>query len=184
MEVDDLDDLAAVADNLIRNPVGQSTVTSYNYQNALYVLYLYENDRTLLTDTAVLALDQVVADSTTLTVAAKAKKLREKAKELVSGSSCPVKLAELSATKFLQYLLSLKLADGSPLSAHSYGSKRAALFHLYRSFRISQSDIFQSELKTALLGLKRQINRERQENGARLESGMEPMSMGLYKVGK
>jgi len=72
---------------------------------------------------------------------------RRVASELLSSNVCPVKLELITGQHFLRYLLSLrKSSTNTRLSHSSYQTKRAALFHLFRSYNVPQPDDLQSNL--------------------------------------
>jgi integrase len=176
-----------LADKMMRNPVGDGSAKSYTNQNTLFLLYCLKWDRTLLTDAAIEAFGAVEGDEDE-DLNPRAKKTNEKerrsiATSLLSGDVCPVKLEEMTGTRFLSYLLALRSPRPNVvrLSLSSYQSKRSGLFHLYRSFRIPQPPTLQEELKSAMKGLKRQIAKEKQRGDGRIEVGKEPMKFELYK---
>jgi hypothetical protein len=107
---------------------------------------------------------------------------RHVASELLSSNVCPVKLELITGQRFLRYLLSLrKSSTNTRLSHSSYQAKRAALFHLFRSYNVRQPDDLQSNLKTAMKGVRRQVAVEKQNGDGRVQVGMEPMTFTLYK---
>jgi hypothetical protein len=91
-----------------------------------------------------------------------------------------VHLERIVPSQYMNYLLTLR-RDNHFLSKSAYGSKRAALFHLFRLHnRVGFQDGFKIELSNLLKGLFRQVASRRNvinNNG----EGKELMSIELYK---
>ena len=166
---------------MIRNPICQNSIGGYNSQNVHFVLYCWRRDKPLLTDTATATIESVLQE---YTGRAQKKELRRAILNMLAGegTSCPIKLELITGERFVAYLLGSKNAQGENLSNSTYGNKRAALHHLFRSFGQTQSQQLKNDLKEGLSGLKRTVAIEKQRGDGRVETGKEPMSFGLYKA--
>jgi len=157
----------------------------------LFLLYALKLDPELLIDEATAAFqlaDGLHEENNEETAQQKQKREKERnkarrrvASELLSRNDCPVKLELITGHRFLRYLLSLRNSrTNSCLSHASYQAKRAALFHLFRSFNVRQPDDLQNQLKTAMKGVRRMVAVEKQNGDGRIQVGMEPMTFTLY----
>jgi hypothetical protein len=93
----------------------------------------------------------------------------------------PIKLQLLRAQDFVAYLLSMA-PDGEFKSKSTYGGARAALFNLFITCKIKQSQQFEDDLKQAYGGLKRKAQAYKAQSGARLSEGKKPLPFALYKM--
>ena len=96
-------------------------------------------------------------------------------------------LDQIVPSKYLNFILTLH-HNNTFLSKSSYGSKRAALFHLFRLHnRIGFNDEFRTELTNLYKGLYRQVATQRNrgfrndENNPNNREGREIMSVELLK---
>ena len=78
------------------------------------------------------------------------------------------------------YLLSCSNKNGHRLSNASYYAKRAALFHLFRSYKKKQSENFKNEMSTLFKGLLRTVAQEMQNGNGRISTGKTPLPFELY----
>ena len=182
---DNWGELDAKGADLIKNPISNNCRNGYNNQNTLFLLYCFNHDRELLTDLALKEMDEAWngAEGKLLTHKKRKEKLWQVSRSLLcDGDVSPVKLELITGQRFLCYLLSIRSATKTRLSNSSYGNKRAALFHLFRSFHVMQSNDLQQKLKMAMQGLMREVAIETQRGDGRIQTGMEPMSFLLYKA--
>jgi hypothetical protein len=98
-----------------------------------------------------------------------------------------VHLHRIIPSKYLSFILTLH-RNNAFLSKSSYGSKRAALFHLFRLHnRIGFNEEFRAELTNLFRGLYRQVATQRNiafnndENNQNNREGREIMSVELFK---
>ena len=82
---------------------------------------------------------------------------------LLNGNLCPLHLHLVTGQRFLRYLLPLLNSAGKCLLASVYSNKCAALFHLFQSFGEWQTQTLQTDLKVAMVSLKRMVAVEKQK---------------------
>jgi len=175
-------DLDAVAIDKMWNPISKNCQDSYYNQNSLFLLYCWIHDWEILTDDAVQGLDDVQALYSNLSETKKQHLQQKVTLVLLNGFDCPVELDLITGQCFLWYLLSLWSSKGTRLSALAYINKCTALFHLFCIFGHMQSNELQTQLKMAMAGLKQSVAIEKPRGDGWIETGMEPMSFGLYKA--
>lgn len=93
----------------------------------------------------------------------------------------PIKFDQFSLENFFGYILLLGKSDGSSLSNSSYGSHRAALFHLFRMYNKKFTTEMDEELKEFFGGLKRLVAARIQTKNGRIKEGKDPLDFGLYE---
>ena len=93
----------------------------------------------------------------------------------------PILFEDFEVNHFMQFIVSLRKPDGNKLSYSSYNTHRAALFNVFRDYKISMSESLQSELKNHFRGLKRTTTKTVAEGGGRIKTGKDALDFGLYK---
>jgi hypothetical protein len=141
-------ELDVSAAEIMRNPVSAGCLKAYTNQNILFLLYALKLDTELLTDEALTAFQLANEESAQQLEKESNKARRHVASKLLSSNVCPVKMELITGQHFLRYLLSLcKSSTNTRLSHSSYQAKRAALFHLFRSYNARQPDNLQKGRK-------------------------------------
>lgn len=93
----------------------------------------------------------------------------------------PILFEDFEVNHFMQFIVSLRKPDGNKLSYSSYNTHRAALYNVFRDYKMSMSESLQSELKNHFRGLKRTTTKTVAEGGARIKTGKDALDFGLYK---
>jgi hypothetical protein len=96
----------------------------------------------------------------------------------------PIKFDLLTADWVMRWMVDIRekaAAQGIHLSFGSYGQNRAALNHLFRSYRHEMSLQLAGELAVHFRGLKRETALSVGQGRGRVQTGKDPMSFTLYK---
>lgn len=159
--------------NIRKNTVSDSSRYLYNSSNIKFLLFLLENRPDLLTSEFLDSVKDVDGNDDLR---------KEILKILDSQDVPPVRFNLLTATDFLAWIVSLKKKDGKPLAFSTFNTHRAALFNLYRDFRVPMSSELSEELSNYYTGLKRKCADEVGKNGEKITSGKDPLDYSLYKL--
>ncbi len=96
-----------------------------------------------------------------------------------SKSFQPIKLPELEAEVFLEFLLSLSETSKNEY-LKAYGGHRSALTFLFTQCEYSPSPEFLQKLKTGMTGLKNTSAKAHGTKGVKLGEGKDPLPFELY----
>jgi hypothetical protein len=92
-------------------------------------------------------------------------------------------IPSVTPTSYIQFIQGQRYANGTFFKVKVYGSKSAALDHLFRCHPGLEGypEGFEQELKTLKTGLMRVVQTARADEGEIYEDGKKPMSHDLYK---
>ena len=93
----------------------------------------------------------------------------------------PLLFHRLTVQIFFEWLLTLRKRDVSRPKITAYNSHRAALFNLFRDYRVVMSDELVAELRNHFKGLKRTLASEAADGRGEVTSGKSPLRFSLYK---
>ena len=161
--------------------IAENSKKAYISSLTLFILYYYENEKHLLHNTWLHAID-------TFIYGIKNEKKKESSKKKIirrllikCDPRCPPIMFENYCPKlFMRYLLSLQDNNQRRLGIASYRNRRSALFHLFRMYNFQQTTEFKLELNILFRGLKRKVTIEKQSGEGRIQTGKNPMTFSLY----
>ncbi|EGZ18442.1 hypothetical protein PHYSODRAFT_415190, partial [Phytophthora sojae] len=162
------------------NVIGQKTVKTYVRGICRYVAWLYKNQRNVLSDACLGALQDDDFDPNELEMTSlKQSSIADFMTENPGVS--PINYDQHRADDFEQFLLSLRNRSGYKPDQSVYDSMRSSLFHLYRGYGRSMTPEFAADLTVFFKGLKRTVARRNHDAGVKLTEGEEPMSFSLLR---
>jgi hypothetical protein len=93
----------------------------------------------------------------------------------------PIKFNELKAEDFMLWVVSLKKKDGSKPGRSAYSTHRAALFNLFRDYKVRMSQELEIELANHYRGLKRTAASSAAAGNGEVKSGKSALEFSLYR---
>jgi hypothetical protein len=101
---------------------------------------------------------------------------------LRSSTTPPIQFAELEASDFLEWIITLRKPNGDTPGTSTYNTHRTALTYIFVYYGAQQGDRFKLEVATHYRGLKRQVAAQLAQGGGRVQTGKDPMSFALFRV--
>ncbi|KAJ0396165.1 hypothetical protein ATCC90586_012238 [Pythium insidiosum] len=93
----------------------------------------------------------------------------------------PLSFGELRADDFVAWLVTLQKGNGKSPGLSTFNNHRAALFNLFREYRVSMSAELQSELTTMFRGIKRSVAEQTANGQVSIKVGKDPLDPEVYE---
>ncbi|KAG2920364.1 hypothetical protein PC116_g18144 [Phytophthora cactorum] len=174
-------DLASQVKSVKSNVIGEKTVTMYLRGISRYMVWLFQNKRSLLSD----ELLEVVGNNEEAYREHKEAGVGPLKKDAVLQSMRenttvpPIQYDLHAADDFEKFLISLTARNGGKPGQSVYDSMRSSLFRLYRGYGRSMSVEFAADLTILFKGLKRTVARHNHDSDENLTEGEDPFPFSL-----